>query len=386
MESKNFALVLGVLAVTTQLARAETPLASRSADDQYSALHGHGMVYAASAMDELGARVSQYGRFGYLEQCLGNGYEDNAPVQTLKWALCGDDVKALDMNAAREHFSDYEFGERLKKVERWKELGAKIETEAKTDKGIAQVLELAAKAKSEWKDYLAANQAAFDQFVKLHEALASGKTNEPAYQGCWEATQPAFAKAVKATKFAWEIESDPLTTRVEETLTSTENYIAAANFSMCAFSVHASGEAMAAAVLQARGGTVRIGWRTILIAKALSPAFKPKFADRKLNWTEHGMLFGLSDRGFLGDVGITSADAGTPKFAEITKVKKTGDDEVTLSFKADTRDACLQWVETNRISGFATNGDPMYQRVCKKRGKVDNTESDITISAKLAGG
>jgi hypothetical protein len=366
MHSKNLALVIGALVLGSGIAHAApgTPLANKSPDEQYKMLDGHGIVFAAAAMDELGDRVSQYGLYGYLQECLGYGREETPTTLTLRWALCGDDLKRFDISKLRDRYSsDYYYQQEVDLVERWKTLGTRIEEEAKSDKGIAQVLKLRDQAQEEWKSYLAKNQAAFDLYVKLHEAAASGKTNEPAFAGCWEATQPAFAKAVKTTKFAWQSEaseSEKLRGRMEEVLTSTENYIAAASFSICAYSVDPSGESLADAVLSARGGQVRVGWRTLLVAKALAPTVKPKFADRALEWSR--MLDGMTDHLYLGGIAIGSVADRTPTYGEIKKVIKNGD-ETTIQFKGDKVETCLKWVETNKVTGYATNGDPMRELI-----------------------
>jgi len=75
----------------------------------------------------------------------------------------------------------------------------------------------------------------------------------------------------------------------------------------------------------------------------------------------------------------------TPVQGTVSKVKADGD-VVHISFKGDSVDACLEWKTTNRIQSYAANGDPMYEKVCKKRGKVANQENDAQVSSKFATG
>ena len=75
----------------------------------------------------------------------------------------------------------------------------------------------------------------------------------------------------------------------------------------------------------------------------------------------------------------------TPQQGEIAKIKKDGD-MLKISFKGDTVEACLEWKETKKVQQVAANGDVLYEKVCKKRGQVENQENDVTVAAKFGEG
>jgi hypothetical protein len=252
------------------------------------------------------------------------------------------------------------------------------------------VLALPEQAKAEWAAYMSKHKDDFDRYLALKDAVRSGKSNHKNFAGCWEATQPAFAKLVRATKFQWEMSGSYLTGYMAELQKSTESYITSASFGACAYSVDKTGEVLAAAALSTLGaGTIRVGWRTLTAAKLIDPAFKPKFTNRDVAsmWNEYGALRdlkpqvhrvdGVGDGSFTGMV--------TPQEGVIGKVQKD-DDMLKLSFKGDEVDACLQWVDTRKVQSVGPNGDVTYEKVCKKRGKVANQENDVQVAPKFADG
>jgi hypothetical protein len=343
--------------------------------------------------DEIGDKLSELGRVYFIDSCFEYGEE--SAKSALAWAICGTDVKAFNQKKLDAELDALKLDEWPRKnvledikrtMDKATKIGAAVEAAAKDDKGVAQILKLADDAKAEWQKYIGANKAAFERYVALKDAVRSNKSNHKNFTGCWEATEPAFTKLVKKTKFPWELSGDYLPGYVSELLTSTENYITAASFAACAYSIDKSGEALAAATLsQKSGGKIRVGWRTITIAKALDPKFAPKFADRSINWGEFGMTRPYTDYGYkMGGINEILA-IQTPADGEIATAKTDGD-MVKLTFKGNMVDACLQWKETNKIQSRAVNGDPIYERKCMKRGKVPNEETPTEIHSKFAGG
>ena len=344
--------------------------------------------------DELGDKLSELGRISVIDHCFE--YGEKATSSTLLWALCGPDVKAFDVKKLESELkadgispeSQKDVLEAAKRIhDKATQIGAVIEEAAKDDPGVAQVLKLADTAKAEWSKWLGSNKAAFDQYLALKDAVRSGKSNHKSFADCWKATEPGFVKLVKAAKFPWDYSGDYLPGYMSVLLTSTDGYIKAASFAACAYSVHESGEALAAAALNhdSLSGTVRVGWRTLALAKAVDPKFKPKFAERGLNWGEFGMLSPWRRSSYKLPGLNDTAKIMTPAQGVIAKVKKEGD-ITKLSFKGDKVDACLHWKETRKVQSIAANGDPIYERVCTKRGKVDNKEHDTEVATKFAAG
>ncbi|HSD86689.1 MAG TPA: hypothetical protein VLB44_04215 [Kofleriaceae bacterium] len=349
-------------------------------------------IYAAVMADSLGDKLSQLGRATLLDHCME---AMSAQSHVVMWALCGEDAKAIDIKKIEaelhaEHMGPDTTQRVLDKVKRDIEnatkIGAEVEAAAKDDPGVAQVLALPAKAKAEWQKYLSKNQDAFARYLRLMDAVRSGKSNNKGYDGCWDATQPAFAKLVKETKFDYDAEQDLVNTYVATMFTSTENYITVASFAACAYGQHESGGAIADAALNSlHAGTMRVGWRTTFMAMVKDPKVKPKFADRSINWTEHGALFHFYDDTYSNGGAPGFRAMTTPNHGVVSKIKKDGD-MLVVSFKGDQVETCLHWVETRKVTGYAANGDPTYQRVCKKRGMVDNQEGDTPVFSKFAAG
>ena len=217
----------------------------------------------------------------------------------------------------------------------------------------------------------------------LKDGVRSGKSNHPNFAGCWEQTQPPFAKLVKATTFPPEVEREYMPTYMAAMLTSTENYITVASWAACAYSIHESGTALFAAVSNHPGGVYRVGPRSLTLAKAMDPNFKPKFAQRSLSIDSMRGKYEREQIRFEGINGVVAIQ--TPTHGTIAKVKQEGD-VTKISFKGDKVERCLQWKETNKVTGIGAGGRPTYDKVCLKRGDVDNQEGDEEIATKYAAG
>jgi len=358
-----------------------------------SRMSNHGYGEAAGRLvfaDEIGDKLSELGRVSLIDACFQ--YQKPESSALLSWALCRDDVKAFDAKKLQAELTAEGLNDASQKrilgdasdvLANAKKIGDAVETAAKDDAGIQQVLKLVEQARTEWNAYLGKNKDAFARYLTLKDAVRSGKSNNKGFAGCYEATQPAFAKLVKATKFPWELPGDYLPGYIAQLTTSIESYITTASFAACAYSVHESGEALAAAALSQRAGVIRVGYRSLALAKALDPAFKPKFAERSLNFDSIRSSW-KDDQIKMENVNDI-APIMTPVQGTVSKVKADGD-VVHISFKGDSVDACLEWKTTNRIQSYAANGDPMYEKVCKKRGKVANQENDAQVSSKFATG
>lgn len=383
----------------------DAPMASWTPVQQYLPTSGRGRAFPSSLgyrdaggmlmfADELGDNLSELGRLSVIYHCFA--FPQGGARDALSWALCGSDVKALDLKKLEDELkaggiSPQSQATVLKSAQEWHatamKIGEAVETAAKDDPGVAQVLALADSAKAEWSKWLSANKDAFGRYLALKDAVRSGKSNHKSFAGCWEATAPAFEKLVKAAKFPWELSGDYLPGYMSFLLTGPDHYIKAASFAACAYSVHEGGEALAAAALNHRPmrGAIQVGWRTLALAKAWNPKFKPRFADRGLAWNEYQMLSAWRENSF-GMPGVNGITAiATPVQGVIAKVKKDGD-VTTLSFKKEKVETCLQRKDTRKVLQIAPNGDVIYEKVCVKYGKVDSKNDDIEVATKFATG
>jgi hypothetical protein len=261
-----------------------------------------------------------------------------------------------------------------------KKVGAAVEAAAKDDPGVAGLLRLGDDAREEWKAYAASHAELVGKFLALKDVVRTNRSNDKGYQGCYEATQPAFAKAVRATHFPGDLRGDPMPARVVLVASTVDGYVAAVAYGACAFGIAPSGEALYAAAANPAGGGARFGARSLTLAKAL--ASKPKFADRALSF-DHMTFewkYGMTMPGANSITAIMTPGGGV-----VGAIKPDGD-AVKISFKGDSVEECLEWQDTNRIAQVTPNGSISYQKVCKKRGQVANQASAITTSSKFVGG
>jgi hypothetical protein len=378
------------LTLTAGIARADKviPIWERDSHDQYKAMN-NSLAYAVVVIDQYGDKltfdpgVSGGAWWGYLDKC-GDSLEraDDHVQQVVLWAVCGDDIKAVDERKLKAD-------EDKTNIPAWKKLGAAIEAEAKEDPGVALILNQVEAAKADWKTFEAKNHAAIVLYQKLKDGVRSSKSNAPQFDGCWEATQPVFAKAVRATKFSWDNEGDDAVAgRVAEIIgTNPATYYTVANFGMCAYAAHVTGGILAQVALSAKGAV--FGWRTMLISKLLDPKFKPKFTDRSYKWEtgERGSV--ATVRGGDDGAEINRPWPGGPmriQVGVIKKMTKDGDDTL-VTFSGAIVEDCLDWKETGKIRTWDTAGDPVYERKCLRRGKTeDDAPDDATMGTKLLDG
>jgi hypothetical protein len=383
-------LVLGTTAlmVATVGAHAEKSPAIRemSPDVQYKYTNTDEVPVGAAILDQYYDKLSPNGRWGFVYKCFEFSSQAKHSEQIILWALCGDDLKALDIS--KLGLSD----NWKSRAEEWKKTGAAIEAEAKDDPGVAQILKLREAAKADWKAYEAKNHDAIVLYQKLKDGVRTSKSNDKNFDGCWDATYPAFVKAVKATKFGWDNEgSNPVQYRVEQIDADPANYYTVANFGMCAYAAHATGGVLASAGIRGNGGAPPMGWRTVLISKLLDPKLKVKFTDRSLECCEsaarhlRGPSFQMnhvrSEVSFPWSGGPERTLTGT-----IAKMKKDGDSTV-VSFHGTVVDGCVKSVETKKIRTWDTAGQPVYETKCLKRGKVEeDAPDDATMGTKFVDG
>lgn len=351
--------------------------------------YGYGTRAGAVVLaDELGPKLSQLGRASLLAECFTNEKED--ATAAIAWAVCGKDARAFDLKQAEAELvkggikseSRADVLATAKAAhDKATKIGAAVEAAAKDDPGLAALLKVADTAREEWSTFASKHQASIDRYLALKDAVRSGKSNHKGFTGCFEATQAPFAKVVKAAKFPWEEEGDPMPFYVSYLVKTPEGYLATVAYAACAWSHHANLEGMYAAAANQKGGELRAGQRSLVLAKLMDPALKPKFADRSISidsmrspWERGVQLSGIN--------WVTAIQ--TPGGGKLSSVKKDGD-VAKLNFSADKVEACLQWRDTNRIQSVS-GGSVTYQKECVKRGKVENQEGEIEVPVKYVGG
>lgn len=355
-----------------------------------------GMFARLVFADEMGSKLTELGRGSLITEFFRNSTAKDATSAVL-WALAGADAKALDLKKAAAELTAANIYERdaesiLDDLTEAKanalKVGAAVEAAAADDPGVAAILKVAETAKAEWATYAGKNAAAYERYLALKDGVRTGKTNHKSFAGCWDATQPAFATLVKATKFPWEVSGDYLPAYVNAMVSSPETYVTTAAFAACAWSVDPAGEALAAGALNAdRVGGIQVGPRTITLTKLMAPALKPKFADRELSqkW-ENGMRSRFQNDGRYLMPSINDImKMMTPLQGALATVKADGD-VTNIAFKGSTVDACLQWVSSNKVSSVSASGDVQYEKKCKKRGKVEEQADPTEVATKFAGG
>lgn len=343
----------------------------------------------AALADELGEHLSELGRASWIIKCLGNQNED--ATATLAWAICGGDVAALDLKKLEAELGaadisadsqDNVLREAREALEDAKKVGEAVTAAAKSDPGVASLLKLAAEARTEWAAYASSHKDRIAQFLALKDAVRSSRTTAPAFTGCNDATQPAFAKLVRGTKLPLDGGRDPMLSYASLLHTSIDGYLVSVSYGACAFGLHESGEALFVALADVPGGHARFGARSLALAKILDPGFAPKFSDRELDFKKMTFewRYGVEVPGARSFLATTNPSAGI-----VAAVKPAGD-VATVSFKSASYEACVEWMDTNRVERVHPDGTVSYQKECKRRGKVETEAKPITSSTKFLGG
>lgn len=338
--------------------------------------------------DELGDKLSALGRASLVDMCFRN--VDEGSKSALVWAVCGDDVAKVDVRKAEAELTAAKITDKAEvmkqiteSLEKAKKIGASVEAAAKSDPGLASVLKLAADARTEWAGYASKNKDAIDRYLALKDGVRSGKSNDAAFSGCFEATSAPFQKLVKATKFPQDVGGDPMLSYLSYLTKTTDGYITTVAYAACAWAYDKAGEAIYVGAANQGGGGARAGARSLALAKAMDPAFVPKFAERSLSWDDmkSKWKYGIQMTGVEWRYSIM-----TPTRGAVAGLAKDSDSTSKVTFKGNTVDACLQWNDTKKIVGFRPDGSVQYDKVCAKRGTIPNQTTPISVPTKYAAG
>jgi hypothetical protein len=371
--------------VQQYLRNATRGMASERYRDALGFADGFGSVVLA---DELGSSLGHLGRIALIEACFAGAKPDASSA--LRWAVCGDDVHAVDLTKAASELRAEGLANDTRKhiletskqaVEAAKRIGQAVEVAAEHDTGVQAVLAAGKAAHLEWKAFANASRDLVDTVRALQGAARGGHAK--GFAGCAEKTRPAFEKLVRARTFADDGgDREPLVFYIKQLRGDLASHMVTLAYAACAAGMDRSGEAIYTAIGNGEAGQVLRGARTLAIAKLYAPSFKPKFADRALSLADMQSVF---RRQLVQVPGNDIAAIMTPRGGKIATITRDG--EVTrLRFAADKVERCLEWRATEKIVSVGANGEVQYEKRCARRGLVQNQEDEIEIATRFAAG
>lgn len=354
-----------------------------SMDSNYG--NGTNMIGQLLLADELGGKLSELGRVAAIKRCLH--HEAGVEEGVLAWAVCRHDVKTLDMKKVEaELVAEGVSGKELTRNVEWiKDIvktarltGDPIEKLAASEPGIAQILKVADDARAEWTAYEAKNQAVVDRYRALKDGVRSARSNDKTFTGCFEATQPAFAKIMKAAapKIPYEINApdaiEGYTGAYLPYLPATvDTYVATVSYAACLWSLNETAAHFYSVAASQRNGRAIAGPRSLAAARLFDPAFNPKFGDRSLSfrrpgeWKDGPQLAAARqiDQSYINAEGTIAKVQPAGELTKIIFRGKTYDECAQRSKNADQ--TCLKTVQTrdagnegNVFTKFAPGAKP----------------------------
>ena len=349
---------------------------------------GYGKGFPSLVLaDDLGDKLSHLGRLSLIEECF-HQVEPTATAAVI-WAVCGADVRAVDLARAEAELRAEGIGaaerkrvlaDSAKLVAAAKEVGAVVEAAAKDEPGLAAVLAAGEAARAEWKAFAGGHRALLETVDAMQGAVRANHAQ--GFAGCVAKTRPGFEKLVRATKLAEDTGRDPLVAYVAQLRGDLTSYLTTLAYAACAYGHHDSAEGLYAAIGNGGVGVVLRGARTLALARLYAASFKPKFADRALSMPQLRSAF--QDHPITVPVNANTSIA-TPTGGKLTKVTTRGE-VTTLGFATDKVERCLDWRTTSKVQSIASNGEVRYEMVCAKRGPVDSQTSDLEIATTFAAG
>lgn len=331
--------------------------------------------------DELGSRLSELGRARVIQHCLR--HKEQFAEGALAWTVCRDDVRRLDLKKLEAELTaegitgaaKTDVLDNVKDIVTTAKLtGDPIEALAKNDSGVQQILRLGDSARAEWTAYEAKNKVAVDRYLALKDAVRSARGNDKAFTGCYEATQPAFAKVVKASasKIPYDTSADAMDGYTGGYLSfmppTADTYISSVSYAACLWSIHESARHFYRVAASAAGGRAIAGPRMLAVAKLLDESFKPKFDDRSLGFRQPNDWKAGPSISAPGqyDKDLVNGEAVIAKLTPAGELTK-------FTFKGETIERCIQYAND-------------AAKTCLKRGILPNELGEGVAPTKFLSG
>jgi hypothetical protein len=323
--------------------------------------------------DALESRLSEAGRYGFIEECLKLGDRSVTSIPSVTWALCQVDIERFDpvklseqLRGDTAHGGELRMAMRLRVLDlpaRLKEQAAKVQQLLAKDEAYKKVFAVVAKARTEW----AAGLGADTKLLALALALdgATFSQSRKAFEGCEDKTTAALTaeiSKVPARTFAGmkDIRDDPykgFAAGAGPALVKIPAVaLAAVPFILC--HVKSGTAEMLAAYLQETPGYR--GPRTAAIAKVMLEKIALDDLNERIEYPPFDARPYTRSHGTIGSAG-----------GVIAKVQATGDViTVDLEKLLIKRVECIQSHTTKRISRITADGKVEYEEICDKTGVV----------------
>ncbi|MGN6105900.1 MAG: hypothetical protein ACTHU0_12410 [Kofleriaceae bacterium] len=330
-------------------------------------------IYVADVLDR---RLSEVGRYGYVEQCL----KAEAPAT---WAICQADIDKLDLaklhaqlRADTAHRGDLKMALRFSLLDLRKRLdqhAARVQAAWKQDPVYRKMFEVAAAGRAEWAATLAKEGPLLELAQQLDSAAWSRSRKQ--YEGCEARTTAALATAVSkvpasAFKSMKDERFDPYGGFARAAgpvlMAIPEVHLAAIPYVLCHSTTGTA--AFLSYYLRDLGGFR--GPRTMAFSRLLGEKLTLDDMNARIEWPSSQRMY-LRSSGEIGSAGGVIASTR----AEHDRIR------VTLERYLVKRVECVQSHTTNRIARITLNGEVQYEQVCDKTDTVtyDETWADFKI-------
>lgn len=326
-------------------------------------------IYAADMFD---TRLTEVGRFGYVQKCLGTvGTDKPGPVE---WAICAGDLEAFDLAKFHQqlrldtvHSGAYKMSIRFAALTinaDLKKHAAEVKAAWDKDPAYKRMFDIAAAARAEWAATMAKETKLLELVASAESAHYSGSRS--ALAACAEATPPMLVEQVgklPGKQFAkmFDVRFDPTVgaaAQMAPVLMSNSGVnLAATAYALC----NSDGTSnLLAAGLKATPGTR--GPRTLVFTRMLTEKIQLDDINERITFPQYERPYDRS--------AIVMSAGGV--------VASTVPDGKLVTVKFETmvvkREECVESHQTTRISRLHPDGRVEFEQVCDKMGIVAHDE------------
>jgi len=338
--------------------------------------------------DVLGAHLTETGRVGYVQSCLGGSIA--APAQ---WALCWADAEAIDLDKlAAELRSDksYSGADRMFLRIAAYNLVTKLVPQrrdelAKADPAYRKLVEIAAKTRKDWS----ASPEALALVDALDDAVAK-QSRSLHVDGCADNARAALLAQVAAlpsTAFAdmplypkkgdKDEEFRLAPTRLLATVAKTpDGYLAELAVVLCATDHDDATELATEVDRQIANSSGLRGPRTAALTAMKRSKIQPDARDEQISYPESRHAWVARGSGeHMWSTGV------------IKKLTRKGDVvHIVYDGKNVTATVCASWNDTNHVTAIRNDGTVQYQQVCGSYETLHGNDAPEPIDVSIADG